>query len=104
MYVLASHIISLYSGKPFREFVQERIFNPLNMTSTTYSPTRASASGLFSGESWSSESRRWIPYWIKDETMEEFIAAAGGIISNTADMVRPPVITRSYPPVTPLFA
>ena len=91
MYVLASHIVSTYSGKSFREFVQERIFDPLNMTSTTYSPVKAQASGNFS-QIWSTASAgRRIPYWIQNEVMEEFIAGAGGIISSTVDVVSPDV-------------
>ena len=43
MYVAAAHIIAVYSAQPFRDFVKERIFNPLNMTSTTYSGDEAAA-------------------------------------------------------------
>ena len=89
MYVLASHIVSTYSGMPFRKFVQERIFDPLGMNATTYSPVVAGKSGLLS-QQWSSEAAggRRISYWVSTEVREEFIAGAGGIISTAVDMVR----------------
>ena len=78
----------MYSGIPYRQFVQERIFDPLGMMSTTYSTEKARASGNFS-QQWSFESGgRLIPYWIHNENMEDFIAGAGGIISSSVDMVR----------------
>ena len=85
MYVAASHIIAVYSAQPFRDFVKERIFDPLNMTSTTYLGQEAEESGWFS-QAWSGEGRR-IPYWQKDESVIEWMAGAGGIISNAFDMV-----------------
>ena len=85
MYVAASHIIAVYSAQPFRDFVKERIFDPLNMTSTTYSGDEAAARGLLS-QSWSSQGRR-LPYWFAGEAMSYFIAGAGGVLSNAVDMV-----------------
>lgn len=85
MYFLASYIVSTYSGSSFRDFVKNRIFDPLNMTSTTYHGDQAEASGLFS-QSLAPEGRR-IPYWFLDDATSELVAGAGGVISSTVDMV-----------------
>ena len=88
MYVVGAHIISTYSGKPFTQFVRERIFKPLKMTSTTYSGKEAKLTGNFSHAFTLHESNiRRIPFPFEDENISEFIAGAGGIISNTGDMV-----------------
>ncbi len=87
MYIIGAHLVSTYSGLAFRDFVQQRIFDPLNMTSTTYRGDEAEASGLLS-HSWDAQGRR-IPYWFRGEPLSELIAGAGGIISNTIDMVSP---------------
>ncbi|KAJ3482357.1 hypothetical protein NLI96_g7039 [Meripilus lineatus] len=89
MYVLGAHIISTYSGKPFTQFVRERIFKPLKMTSTTYSGKEAKLTGNFSHAFTLHESNiRRIPFPFEDENISEFIAGAGGIISNTGDMLK----------------
>ncbi|KAI0742270.1 beta-lactamase/transpeptidase-like protein [Daedaleopsis nitida] len=85
MYITGAHIVSTYSGTPFRDFVQERIFGPLDMTSTTYRANEAETSGLLS-QGWGLEGRR-IPYQFTGDTLSEFVAGAGGILSNTIDMV-----------------
>lgn len=86
MYMFASQIVTTYSGMKFQDFVKERIFDPLNMTSTTYSVAVANASGLLS-QSWAFNGRR-IPISIGNPSSEDLIAGAGGILSNALDMVR----------------
>jgi len=85
MYMAAAHVVSLYSGKSFPQLVQERIFDQLEMNSTTYSPRKAEASGLFSN-SWDSSGRR-IPFYQTDETLPSH-AGPNGVISNVVDLVR----------------
>ena len=85
MFILAAHILELYSGKTVAEFVEDRIFVPLNMTSSTYSPTKAESTGHLS-QTWSLDGRR-IPYWFADESSVNMISGAGGIISDVSDMV-----------------
>jgi CubicO group peptidase (beta-lactamase class C family) len=85
MYVTAAHIVSTYAGS-FTTFVKERIFDPLNMTSTTYSLSEAVRSGEIT-QAWTSMANgRRIPHWFDDE-VNQLIAGAGGIISSAADMV-----------------
>ena len=89
MYILGAHIIATYSGKPFTEFVKERIFDPLGMTSTTYSTRVAERSGNLSDSFvvYGGAIRR-TPFWLEDESISSLVAGPGGIISNTVDIVR----------------
>ncbi|KAI0713045.1 beta-lactamase/transpeptidase-like protein [Cerioporus squamosus] len=87
MYITGSYIVSAYSGKPFTAFVKERIFDALNMTSTTYRWDEAEDSQLFS-HAWSGSEHRRIPYWFAGEKVSEFIAGAGGVISSATDMTK----------------
>lgn len=83
MYMIASRIITMYTGS-YTSFVKERIFAPLNMTSTTFSPNEAAKSGKLT-QSWIQEGRR-IPQYITEETAE-IHAGPGGIITSALDMV-----------------
>lgn len=83
--MLGSHVISILSGMPYTEFVKQRIFDPLNMTHTVFSPSEASAKGLLT-QSWTTFGRR-IPYWFGKESVP-LVAGPMGIISNALDLVR----------------
>ena len=83
MFVLSSYIISHYAGS-YTSFVKERIFAPLNMSSTTFVPSEALCSGEMT-HSWIQNSRR-IPQWSGDDPVE-LEASPGGIISSVEDMV-----------------
>ncbi|KAI6121289.1 beta-lactamase/transpeptidase-like protein [Pisolithus sp. B1] len=83
MYITAAYIVSQYAGQPYTSFVKERIFVPLDMASSTFSPREAAASGKYTQE-WTKEGRL-----IPDCLTEEIAftrAGAGGIISNAVDM------------------
>ncbi|KZV71816.1 beta-lactamase/transpeptidase-like protein, partial [Peniophora sp. CONT] len=82
MYMTTQHILTTYTGS-FTDFVRDRIFLPLNMTSTTYSPSEAIDSGKGT-QHWGNNGRL-IPWWFQDNTTE-LIAGAGGIISSAQDM------------------
>jgi CubicO group peptidase (beta-lactamase class C family) len=84
MYTLSSYIISHYTGS-YTSFVKDRIFTPLNMTSTTFSLSEAMRSGEMT-DAWANSGRR-IPQWLTDEQID-LIAGPGGIISSGEDMVR----------------
>jgi hypothetical protein len=65
--------------------VEERIFSSLGMTSSTFSPNKAEASGKLT-QGWTKDGRR-LPEWFTEDTA--FLKAGpGGIISNAIDMVR----------------
>lgn len=44
-YITLSHIVTVLSGRPFVDFVQENFFAPLDMRSTTYNSTAAGLTG-----------------------------------------------------------
>lgn len=82
--MLGAHIISTYANMSYPAFVSTRIFDPINMTSTTYSPNRAAQSGNLT-QSWSRDGRR-IPFWFREDAIE-LNAGPGGVISNVEDLV-----------------
>jgi CubicO group peptidase (beta-lactamase class C family) len=83
--MLFAHLIERYSGMPFTTFVSDRIFLPLKMSSTTYLPSIASATGRFT-QNFLSNGRR-IPNWFTDELVG-LNAGPGGVISSTVDLAR----------------
>ena len=83
MYMLSSYIISHYAGS-YTSFIKERIFSPLNMSSTTFFLSEALRSGEMT-HSWTQNGRR-IPQWFPDN-LTELVAGPGGIISSVEDMV-----------------
>jgi CubicO group peptidase (beta-lactamase class C family) len=85
MFAAVGYMIELQSGKTWEDFVQQRIFGPLKMTSTTYSV----AEMLKTPEP-------GVPYTEKRDTFELYqipyyediggVAPCGAIISNIEDM------------------
>ncbi|KAL4251706.1 class-A beta-lactamase family protein [Abortiporus biennis] len=87
MYMVATHIISVYSGKPFIDFVKERIFEPLGMSSTTYIAEEVENTGQISQAFTLSNGSaiRRLPILAKGD-FRGILAGPGGILSNTVDM------------------
>ena len=78
--------MSRYSGVPYLDFVKERIFEPLNMSSTSFSPSEASQpSSATLTHVWSFFGRR-LPAWFDDEQAARG-AGPAGVISNAVDIV-----------------
>jgi CubicO group peptidase (beta-lactamase class C family) len=85
MYAAAGYLIELQSGKTWEEFVQEKIFAPLNMTSTVYSIADMLKQPDYG-----------VPYTEKRDNFELYkipyyediagVAPCGAIISNIQDM------------------
>ncbi|KAI0669553.1 beta-lactamase/transpeptidase-like protein [Trametes maxima] len=84
-YIVGAHILAKYANVSVDAFVSSRIFEPLNMTSSTYSPTKAAESGRLT-QTWTRGVRR-IPYWFSEEVHGLF-AGAGGVISDIHDMTK----------------
>lgn len=82
--MLGQHLIVTYSGRSYPEYIQDRIWDRLNMSSTTFSPTKALHSGKLT-EAWSS-SGRLIPFWFSEDDVD-LMAGAGGLISSVEDVV-----------------
>lgn len=83
-YMVSSTIITSYSGMPFTEFIETRIFDPLEMTSTTYSASHAEKSGHLNHAF--GVNKRRIPFLFEHEDTQELMAGPGGIISSAVDM------------------
>lgn len=83
MYVLGSYIIETYSGKSYPDFVKERIFIPLNMTTSGFYIGEAEKTGLLTQVF---ASNRRVPLVVNDSNVR-LIAGAGGAISSAADLV-----------------
>lgn len=83
MYMLATLIFSTYTSGSYASFVRERIFLPLNMTSTIFSAEDADLSGKLT-ECWTEDGRSIPRYW---HPGSEIHTGPGGIISNVIDMV-----------------
>ncbi len=85
MYAGAGHVIELQSGKPWAQFVRERILQPLNMNSTVFSISdmlKQPDVGVPFTERRDSFELYKIPYYEE----QQGVAPAGAIISNIEDM------------------
>ena len=85
MYMVGAYIVSTLTGMRFVDFVNNRIFKPLGMSSSTYSIDEALQTGRFS-ETWTSFGRL-IPPWIQEEYVD-LVAGTAGIISCVEDLAR----------------
>jgi hypothetical protein len=83
MFMVAGHIIETYSGKTYTSFVEDRIFTPLGMSSSTFSPAKAAKAGNFT-QGWTKDGRL-LPDWFPED-MVTLIAGPGGVISSAVDM------------------
>ena len=84
MYTLGSYVVSKYAGMTYMEFVKQRIWDPLNMSTTTFYPSEAARDEKLT-QVWIAGNRR-IPYWDQDEQVP-FNAGPGGILSSVVDVV-----------------
>jgi CubicO group peptidase (beta-lactamase class C family) len=81
-------IIEKVSGQSYAQFLQERLFDPLGMTDTTFWPTEEQASRLVTGYQPSKDKSGLEPArrTLTDRTCEPF--PAGGLYSTAADMAK----------------
>ena len=82
--MLGSYIVGKYAGMTYPEFVKARIWDPLNMSATTFYQSEASRHGKLT-QTWASNGRR-IPIWWNDGQVP-MNAGPGGILSSAEDMV-----------------
>ncbi|PSR76801.1 hypothetical protein PHLCEN_2v8182 [Hermanssonia centrifuga] len=85
MYIVGSHIVSTYAGMPYMDFVKARIWEPLDMSETTFHADEASQDGKLT-QTWTKFGRR-IPIWFPEEQLP-LHAGPGGVISNVIDMAK----------------
>src|SRR5258708_4241687 len=85
MYIVGAYIVSMLTGIGYPDFVNSRIFKPLDMNSSTYSIQAALQTGRFT-DTWTSFGRL-IPPWIEEEYVD-LVAGSDGVISSVKDLVR----------------
>ncbi|CAI7627395.1 unnamed protein product [Penicillium viridicatum] len=87
MYTVASHLVEEISKQSFSEFLEERIFAPLNMKSTTLQPSSAHTKGwrsrISKGYIW--ENNEWRGFDPEDCPEGQ---GAGSIISSVNDFIK----------------
>lgn len=96
MYMLGSYIVTKYSGASYADFVTERIFRPLNMSSSSFwTETPVDAwRGLTAQSEAHLETTEMTGYWkngrlvppILDNSLVSLNAGPGGVVSNAVDM------------------
>jgi len=90
---IAATILERVSGKTYEQFLQERIFNPLGMSSTTFYPTDEQLKNYAPPHKKDSEGKL-IPSVIKqlqyplNDTSKRYAEAAGGLFSTPLDLVK----------------
>lgn len=84
MFMLGAYLISKYADKPYTGFASERLFGPMNMSTTTFRPDTARKTGLLT-QTWTKFGRR-VPFGFPEDVVE-LVAGPGGIISSAADLV-----------------
>jgi CubicO group peptidase (beta-lactamase class C family) len=87
---VCGRVVEVVSGKPFEEFLVERIFRPLHMADTTFHPTAAQQARLAvlyqPGEDGKSLART--THWLTDVSPEKSPNPSGGLFSTASDMAR----------------
>ena len=91
---IAARVVEIVSGMPYEEFVQKRIFDPLQMTETTFWPNQEQIARLAGVYGPNKETNGFAhgrveflttPY---DDRVHRFPEAAGGLFSTTHDILR----------------
>jgi CubicO group peptidase (beta-lactamase class C family) len=85
MYAVGAYVVSTLTSIRFADFVNNRIFKPLGMTSSTYSIDAALRTGRFTN-TWTSFGRL-IPPWIEEDFVD-LVAGPAGVISSAEDLAR----------------
>jgi CubicO group peptidase (beta-lactamase class C family) len=91
---IAARVVEIVSGMSYERFLQERFFDPLEMTETTFWPTEAQVARLAGAYGPDKEStgfaRGDIGFLTKpySDRIRRFPEAAGGLFSTTHDVLR----------------
>ena len=89
MYTVASHLVAVKSQQRFSEFLQQHIFHPLGMESTSLQPSSARAAGhgdrMATGHSWDKNSSAYREFPSPDCPEGQ---GAGSIVASANDFVK----------------
>jgi len=83
--MIGAYAVSTLSGMRFADFVNNRIFKPLDMSSSTYSIDAAIQTGRFTS-TWTSFGRL-IPNWLQEEYVD-LMAGPAGVITSVEELAR----------------
>lgn len=87
---VCGRVVEIVSGKPFDEFLTERIFRPLTMADTTFHPSAAQQPRLAQlyqpGAGGNSLTRA--THWLVDISPDKSPNPSGGLFSTAADLAR----------------
>ncbi|KIW09829.1 hypothetical protein PV08_11930 [Exophiala spinifera] len=102
MYTVATHLVEVKSQQRFSDFLQDRIFGPLNMPSTSLQPLMARSRGhghrIATGYSWNKSKSAYTIYESPDCPAEQ---GAGSVISSANDFVKwVKALMNHEPPIT----
>ncbi|PHH84555.1 hypothetical protein CDD83_1738 [Cordyceps sp. RAO-2017] len=102
MYTVASYLVEKKSGLRFADFLEQRIFRPLQMRSTSLQPGAARAKGLgdriATGYVWDDEAKTYEPTPWTDSPEAQ---GAGGIVTSVDDYVKwVKAVMNREPPIT----
>lgn len=87
---VCGRVIEVVSGKPYYEFLEERLFRPLRMTDTTFFPSSAQQKRLALVYK-PGEKKGTIQvgeHWLTDFGDDRVANPSGGLVSSAADMAR----------------
>ena len=92
-YTLAAKVIEKVSGLPYDRFLQRRIFDPLEMTNTTFWPTPRQLENRIVRYDWDKEANKLQRTDLGtgaalDNRRERFAVPAGGLFSTADDLVK----------------
>lgn len=99
MYIALSHAIEVLTGEPLGDFLAQRIWRPLSMHSTFFTPSDAqkSANPLATGYHWNRDGFKPLPWAAMPE-----ISGAGAMISNVLDLAKWTrcMLSQACPPIS----
>jgi CubicO group peptidase (beta-lactamase class C family) len=99
MYMAVAHLLSTLTGKPYPEFVRERIFDPLGIPegSATFSLAEAENTGNMS-QAWHAQDNTTvlrIPFWFNEEAAK-LIEGPGGVFMSAQGLVRYSIVREDW--------
>lgn len=87
---VVGRVIEVVSGQTYADFLQEKIFKPLRMNSTTFFPTAEQQQELavLYGPGAEPGSLKRAEHWLVDFSDERVANPSGGLVSTAADMAK----------------
>lgn len=87
---ICGRLIEIVSGKPYEQFLAERIFKPLKMDDTTFAPSAQQQSRLAQLFRPAEDKKSLVAasHWINDLSQKKTPNPSGGLFSTASDMAR----------------